>query len=78
MTHLRLVAAPDVVGWPWHLRFCDRSLGAEHPVGARCRRCGQDIAVPRRADPRGAVCLYCAMDEGIVEAVDVEPWEDAA
>lgn len=72
MTHLRLVPPCPVVCWPWDLRFMVEYAG--HPKGGECRTCGQNIAVPPDKALAGATCLYCAMDEGLVEAVDLPPY----
>lgn len=62
-----LKAVEPTVCWPWHLH---RLVDGAHPKGGACRYCGREIAVPVTA---GALvcCLYCAMDRGIVEAIEV-------
>lgn len=58
-----------LVCWPWHLH---RLVDGAHPTGGRCRWCRRDIAVPADlADLRPMrVCLYCAIDRGILSAID--------
>jgi hypothetical protein len=63
-----LVRPKPVVCWPWHLHFLADQAG--HPIGGSYTACQQDVAVPRDQSPAGAICLYCAMDQGLVEAVD--------
>lgn len=36
--------------------------------------CREAVAVPPDKSVAGALCLYCAMDEGLIEAVDVPPY----
>ena len=72
MTALRLVPPPDVVCWPWFLRFM--SADTRHPKGGECRACREAVAVPPDRSVAAAVCLYCAMDEGLIEGVDAPPY----
>lgn len=74
MSHLRLVEPAPFSCWPWDLRGCGDLK--EHPRGGRCRLCGIDVAVDRQRDVRGATCLYCAMDEGLIEAIDFPLYGD--
>lgn len=69
------LAPPQVRAcWLWHLRFMDKQLGDRHPRGMECRTCNADVAGP--ADGRWvAVCIYCAMDQGIVPLEDVPPYD---
>ena len=55
------------VCWPWRLRHCGE---AAHTQGAKCIYCGRDVAAP---DRRRAMCIYCALDRGVIPAVD-EPF----
>lgn len=75
MVKLRIVSASPVVCAPWHLRgalsVC--VTDGSHPIGANCRRCSRDIAQPRSLTKRVPICLYCAMDEGVVDCVEVCP-----
>lgn len=70
---LSLVQPPVMVVWPWHLRIVEWLN--EHPRGDNCRDCGRDVACPqnRRVTP---VCVYCAMDAGLLEAIDRPLWSD--
>lgn len=69
----REAAHAFVVCWPWHLWFLAPNDG--HPRGGECSGCGRSVAVPRAAvgDP---LCLYCGIDQGVVEAIDA-PFEVA-
>ena len=53
------------VCWPWDLRMLAPD---DHQTGAQCAFCRRAIAAPSAA--RRAACLYCAIDRGIVDAVD--------
>mgnify|MGYP007071576222 CR=1 FL=1 len=65
---LRIVAPEPVVCWAWHLRDL---LGLpESPRGGQCDTCRRDVAVPRWAGTRRPVCIYCAMDEGLIQPID--------
>lgn len=63
---LTLVHVRQVVCWPWHLR----GLGEEPVVGALCRTCRRDVALPKSMARDVPICLYCALDDGLVEAVE--------
>lgn len=65
---LRIVPQEPVACWPWELR----SLGGftEHPRGAQCQDCRREVAAPRDAGSQPIVCIYCGMDQGLVEAID--------
>lgn len=65
---LSLVPAEPVICWPWHLWFLANDEG--HPRGGVCRYCQCDVAIPPGSTGL-PVCLYCGMDRGLVEAVDV-------
>jgi len=64
---LRLVSTRVVVCLPWGLRT------EEQAVGASCRPCGRDVALPRAKAGEVAMCLYCALDQHIAPAVEVPP-----
>lgn len=64
---LRVAYSGYVVCWPWHLWFLAVNDG--HPRGGDCRRCGRDVAVPRSAK-RDPICLYCALDVGLIDEAD--------
>lgn len=68
---LRVVEVEPVVCWSWRLRDCADL--PEHPVGGTCNRCSRDVAVPRDAGTREPVCLYCALDAGIIPEVEIAP-----
>lgn len=39
--------------------------------GGSCCFCNRGVAIPARAHGRHVCCTYCALDRGLVEAVDV-------
>lgn len=63
----------DVVCWPWHLHFLGDEAG--HPRGGCCRFCARDIAIPANQTRGRFICRYCALDHGLIEAVDA-PFQD--
>lgn len=64
---LALVHARKVPRWPWELAWLD-GRNAQY---ATCRTCERDVAQPKANAREVPVCLYCAMDSGLVEPVDV-------
>lgn len=73
---IQLIQPETVVCWPWRLRGCDKDIGDRHPIGAECRVCGQDVALPADKPAAKPICLYCGMDAGHVEIVEIEPdWD---
>lgn len=54
--------------WPWHLHFM-AEFGA-HPRGDQCRFCGVEIAMDPAKPIGSGSCIYCAMDRGLIEAID--------
>lgn len=66
---LQIVRRERVACWPWRLRETE----GEYPIGATCADCGRDVALPRELNGRDAVCIYCALDSGLVPAVEIEP-----
>ena len=60
------IALKPVECWPWSLRF----LAAGSVRGGSCHYCRRDVAVPNGV--RLAVCPYCALERGIVPAIDSE------
>jgi hypothetical protein len=67
-----IVAKAQTPCWPWHLR--ERT--AEHPAGSQCARCHRDIAVPRPLQGYEAICVYCALDIGVLPLVEIEPEDE--
>jgi hypothetical protein len=63
---LRLVHARQVACWPWTLGW----LADEPVTAATCRTCERDVAQPVNQSREVAVCLYCGLDSGLVEATD--------
>jgi len=66
----RFVARPQVPCWPWHLRMSMESEG--HPIGDQCA-CGKEVALPRQFAGAEAVCLYCALDSGLLPSTEEPP-----
>lgn len=64
---LRLVHAREVPCWPWELRALE--LGPA--LQAYCRPCGREVALPADHQADRPVCLYCAMDSGLLPAADL-------
>lgn len=70
--HLRsLDAAPAAYCPAWHARGLWSATGAVH--GAVCCYCNRDIAAPDELRGFTLACVYCGLDRGEVEAVEVEP-----
>ena len=64
---LSIVTARQVACFPWHLRIC-----FDVPVRAAfCRSCQLDVALPVDRERDRPICIYCAMDSGLIPAVDV-------
>jgi hypothetical protein len=62
------ISISPVVCQTWGLRGF-----IEGPVtGGQCNRCSRDVAVPGSVGRRRPVCVYCALDIGLVPAIDVE------
>ena len=72
---LRSIEVQPLVCPPWRLRGL---LGEDgfHPIGDTCGRCGRDVARLRSCPAGEAICLYCAMNAGLVDLVEVEPDDD--
>lgn len=69
-----LVPAERVTCAPWSLRgmsSCARD--GQHPIGAECVDCGRSVAQPRSRPSAAPVCLYCALDCGMLPAVEIPP-----
>lgn len=65
---MKLVATSisPTVAWPWHLRNLDASRPTK---GSNCIHCKEDVAVTDlNTRP---ICIYCAMDRGLVAVEDV-------
>lgn len=63
---LRLVHSRQVPCWPWSLRF----LSEQPAVGEQCRECGRDVARPEAKAGEVPVCIYCALDSGLLPLED--------
>ena len=63
---LQLVHSRRVACWPWPMRH----MQPERPIGAVCRECERDVALPVTERECAPVCIYCALDTGLIEAVD--------
>lgn len=61
---LTLVHSKQAPCWPWSLRH----LGEEPATGATCRTCRRDVALPTARSGEVAICIYCALDSGLLEA----------
>lgn len=70
---MRLVPKELAVCAAWHARGFENE-----PIrGDDCRECSRAVAVPISAQRREPVCLYCALDLGIIAAVEREPGQSA-
>ena len=67
MTAINSIA--PIVAWPWHLRTLAKK---DQQHGGQCCHCRREIAIAK--DERG-ICLYCAMDRGLIPLID-EPLKD--
>ena len=56
---------------PWRLRD-----NREPVVGRTCATCGEDVAMPAHLTAFQPVCLYCAMDSGLLPAIEIEPEDE--
>jgi len=63
---LTLVHSRQVACWPWSLGWIDRE--AVHY--ATCRTCQRDVAQPKEAAKLVPVCLYCALESGLLPLED--------
>lgn len=68
----RIVARQQTPCWPWRLR----ERHDTHPVGAQCVECGQDVALDPTLRGFDPVCLYCALGNGTLPAVEIEPTDE--
>jgi hypothetical protein len=59
---LKLIHALQVPCWPWHLHWIPR----EEVQYATCRTCERDIAQPMARSKEVPVCIYCAMESGLL------------
>jgi hypothetical protein len=57
--------------WPWRLRE-----GKEPVISGKCATCNQDVAWPVGLQNYQPVCLSCAMDSGLLPAVEIDPQHD--
>lgn len=64
-----LPPAPAAFGPAWHSRSEDPPAAAP----ARCCFCDRDIAVKASEAHLTAACIYCAIDAGLIPAID-EPF----
>ena len=60
-----------IVCWPWHLRL---EGPADYSAGMECTDCRRDVAAPKNA--RRPICLYCAMERGLVPLIEIAPGSD--
>lgn len=63
---LRLVHSREIVCWPAHLAF----IWEQPTQGADCQDCGAVVAQPVAAAKERPVCLYCAIERGLIPAED--------
>lgn len=63
-------APPPTACMPWHARNCHG--GGRPDRGGECRWCKREIAIPDDTPPRSTtVCIYCAMDRGVIPAIEI-------
>jgi hypothetical protein len=65
---LRLVHSTEVACWPWGLE----GLSGQAVQWATCRTCQRDVAQPKASARDVPVCLYCALDSGLLPAIETE------
>lgn len=70
----RIVARTVAPCWPWAERFNDPA--DQQPLARLCIRCKIDVALPRADEGHTPMCLYCAMDRGLIPAEIIEPGDD--
>lgn len=63
---LSLVHAKQVACWPWGLGW----LAKQEVQYATCRTCERDVAQPKARAKEVPVCLYCALDSGLLPLED--------
>jgi hypothetical protein len=68
---LAIVRSEPVACFLWAHRHVPD--GEPHPIGANCRACGRDVALRRVHCGREAICVYCALDRGLLEPIEIEP-----
>lgn len=67
MTALRVIPPEPIVCWPWSTA----RLVFDGPFrGGACDRCARPVALSPSAGHRLPVCIYCAMDEGLIALED--------
>lgn len=64
---LTLVHARKVVCPAWHCR------GLDPVFGGACRTCSRDVAIPLTHRGDTPICTYCALDDGLIPAIEIEP-----
>lgn len=67
----RIVHRAQTPCMPWRLR--DNRVPA---IGAACAECGLDVELPRDLSGYQPVCIYCAMDSGLLPAVEIAPEDE--
>lgn len=65
---LVLIHVRQIACWPWELGWFN---GSDVFKFATCRICERDVAQPVEAAKEVPVCIYCALDNGLMEALDV-------
>ena len=71
-TGLSVVRSDPVVCPPWEVRHI-----ARYPVfGDVCAFCTRDVAAPTERRFALKVCIYCALDRGLIPAIDA-PLDEA-
>lgn len=64
---LALVHARQTPCWPWGLSWID----GEAVQYATCRTCQRDIAQPVAKAREVPVCIYCALDSGLLPELEL-------
>lgn len=71
MTKLKSVpVVPFGCYMPWRLRG---AYDDEIVEGAACWFCDREVAAPSEAKGKIVACIYCGLDRGFVDPVEIEP-----
>ena len=64
---LTLVHVRQVACWPWGLGWLTNAAVQY----ATCRTCQRDVAQPKERAKEVPVCLYCALESGLLPEIDL-------
>lgn len=68
----QIVPRPRTPCHAWRLR----DGRGNHPIGAQCSDCGQDVALDRGLTGFDPVCVYCALETGLLPMEEISPEDE--